>query len=71
MVGSEVLGCLDGVEGMRGLCWWVREFVSPARCGRRGDAILSARGLFGKSSTEEYLPSCIFSPTCRKVSFRV
>ena len=29
MVGSEVLGCLDGVGGTRGLCRWVREFVSP------------------------------------------
>ena len=29
VVGSEVLGCLDGVEGTRGLCRWVREFVSP------------------------------------------
>ena len=29
VVGSEVLGCLDGVEGTRGLCRCVREFVSP------------------------------------------
>ena len=31
VVGSEVLGCLDGVTGTRGLCRWVREFVSPRR----------------------------------------
>ena len=29
MVGSDVLNCLDEVEGTRGLCRWVREFVSP------------------------------------------
>ena len=29
VVGGEVLGCLDAVEGTRGLCRWVREFVSP------------------------------------------
>ena len=29
IVGCEVLQCLDGVEGTRGLCPWVREFVSP------------------------------------------
>ena len=29
VVGDKVLGCLNAVEGMRGLCRWVREFVSP------------------------------------------
>ena len=29
VVGSELLGYLDGVEGTRGLCRWVREFVAP------------------------------------------
>ena len=29
VVGSEVLVCVDGVEGTTGLCRWVREFVSP------------------------------------------
>ena len=29
VVGSEVLNCLNGVGGTRGLCRWVREFVSP------------------------------------------
>ena len=29
VVGCEVLRCLDGVEGTRGVCRWVREFVSP------------------------------------------
>ena len=28
VVGGEVLRCLDGVEGTRGLCQWVPEFVS-------------------------------------------
>ena len=28
VVGSKVLGCLDEVAGTRGLCRWVREFVS-------------------------------------------
>ena len=31
VVGNEVLGCLAGVEGTRGLCRYVREFISPRR----------------------------------------
>ena len=28
VVGSEVLKGFNGVERTRGLCWWVREFIS-------------------------------------------
>ena len=31
VIGGEVLGCLGGVEGTRGLWRWVSEFVSPQK----------------------------------------
>ena len=44
MVGGKVLRCLDGVEGTRGLCRWVSEFVSLRRFEVSWDVAVCAVG---------------------------
>lgn len=49
VMGEEVLDCLNGVEGTRSLCWWVRQFVAGRTLEVSRDGKVRGVGALSKS----------------------